>query len=159
MIRIRPFRGGDEQEILKWCPDEDTFYKWSFGVLGEFPLTGEKFAKTEKYSRFTAIDGSDVVGFFTVRNPGQRLEELRFGFVIVDPARRGQGIGKTMLRQGLSYAFTIYQAKRVSLGVFEQNRPAFACYSAIGFTRTGETETYSIRGEELEVIEMAVDRI
>lgn len=158
MIRIRPYRNSDEAEILSWSLDEDTFYKWSFGWLGEYPLTQEKFRKTADYSRFTALDGPDVVGFFTVRNPEQKLDELRFGFVIVDPARRGQGIGKTMLQMGLSYAFSVYQAKRVSLGVYEQNIPAVSCYRGIGFIPTGRTESYTILGEELEVIEMAVDR-
>ena len=158
MIRIRPYRKSDEAEILSWKLDEDTFYKWSFGWLGEYPLTQEKFRKTADYSRFTALDGPDVVGFFTVRNPEQKLDELRFGFVIVDPARRGQGIGKTMLQMGLSYAFSVYQAKRVSLGVYEQNIPAVSCYRGIGFLPTGRTESYTILGEELEVIEMAVDR-
>ena len=158
MIRIRPYRNSDEAEILSWKLDEDTFYKWSFGWLGEYPLTQEKFRKTADYSRFIAMDGPDVVGFFTVRNPEQKLDELRFGFVIVDPARRGQGIGGTMLRMGLSYAFSVYQAKRVSLGVYEQNIPAVSCYRGIGFLPTGRTESYTILGEELEVIEMAVDR-
>ena len=158
MIRIRPYRNSDEAEILSWKLDEDTFYKWSFGWLGEYPLTQEKFRKTADYSRFIAMDGPDVVGFFTVRNPEQKLDELRFGFVIVDPDRRGQGIGKTMLRMGLSYAFSVYQAKRVSLGVYEQNIPAVSCYRGIGFLPTGRTESYTILGEELEVIEMAVDR-
>ena len=158
MIRIRPYRNSDEAEILSWKLDEDTFYKWSFGWLGEYPLTQEKFRKTADYSRFIAMDGPDVVGFFTVRNPEQKLDELRFGFVIVDPARRGQGIGGTMLRMGLSYAFSVYQAKRVSLGVYEQNIPAVSCYRGIGFVPTGRTESYTILGEELEVIEMAVDR-
>lgn len=158
MIRIRPYRNSDEAEILSWKLDEDTFYKWSFGWLGEYPLTQEKFRKTADYSRFIAMDGPDVVGFFTVRNPEQKLHELRFGFVIVDPDRRGQGIGKTMLQMGLSYAFSVYQAKRVSLGVYEQNIPAVSCYRGIGFVPTGRTESYTILGEELEVIEMAVDR-
>ena len=48
MIRIRPYRNSDEAEILSWSLDEDTFYKWSFGWLGEYPLTQEKFRKTHK---------------------------------------------------------------------------------------------------------------
>ena len=157
MIRIRPYRNSDEETILSWDLDEDTFYQWSFGWLGEYPLTEEKFRKTADYSRFTALDGPEVVGFFTVRNPEQKLDRLRFGFVLVDPARQGQGIGKAMLSQALSYAFDIYKAERVSLGVYEKNAPAFACYRGIGFLPTGATESYTIRGEEMKVIEMAVD--
>ena len=38
-----------------------------------------------KLMPFTAFDESGMVGFFTLRNPGDSLDELRFGFVIVDP--------------------------------------------------------------------------
>ena len=43
---------------------------------------------------FTAIDDNDTVGFFTMRRPNESFDELRFGFVIIDPDRRGQGYGK-----------------------------------------------------------------
>lgn len=159
MIRIRPYRDADEQAILSWSMDEDTFYKWSFGILGEYPLTAEKFRTLGKHARFTALDDGDVVGFFIIRNPGEQQDQLRFGYVLVDPDRCGQGIGKEMLRQGLKFAFSVYQAERVSLGVFENNAPAVACYSAIGFGRTGAVESYTVRGQTLEVIEMAIHRI
>ena len=34
---------------------------------------------------------------------------------------------------GLRYAFDIYGAKKVSLGVFENNESAYYCYKAAGF--------------------------
>ena len=40
---------------------------------------------------FTAIDDNEIVGFFTMRRPNEFFEELRFGFVIVDSKKRGQG--------------------------------------------------------------------
>ena len=156
MIRIRPYKDSDAAKILSWCRDEDTYYKWTAGVLGEYPLTEEKFRKTGDLMRFNALDEKDVAGFFTVRNPNDALDELRFGFVIVDPDKRGRGIGREMLRLGLQYAFTIYQAKRVTLSVFENNLPAYACYHAAGFTETGAKERYVIRGVEETAVEMEV---
>lgn len=156
MIRIRPYRDSDREKILRWCRDEKTYYEWSFGFLGDYPLTEEKFEGTGKYSRFTAIDGDEPAGFFTVRNPGDRVDELRFGFVIVDPEKRGRGIAKEMLRQGIAFAFDIYRAERVSLGVVKENAPAYACYSAIGFTETGRTEAYQVGDAVLTAVEMEV---
>ncbi len=34
--------------------------------------------------------------FFTLRSPIEVLDELRFGFVIVDPQKAGQGYDKEM---------------------------------------------------------------
>ena len=39
---------------------------------------------------FTAFDESGILGFFTLRNPNESLDELRFGFVIVNPLSRGK---------------------------------------------------------------------
>ena len=154
MIRIRPYMNADAEKILSWCDNEDTFFKWTFGLLGEYPITAEKFQNTGQYMQFTAIDGNDPVGYFIARNPNGNLDELRFGYGIVKPDRRNQGIGKEMLRQGLIYAFEIYGASRVTLGVYEKNYNAIACYKAIGFKETGVQETYEINGETYLVWEM-----
>lgn len=154
MIRIRPYMNQDEAKILTWCDSEDTFFKWTFGLLGEYPLTAEKFRKTGEYMQFTAVDGDEPVGYYIARNPHGNLEELRFGYGIVRPDRRNQGIGKAMLSQGLIYAFEIYGADRVTLGVYEKNENAIACYRSIGFRETGVLETYQIDGKEYRVYEM-----
>ena len=102
MIRIRPYKQSDEEKILSWCDSEDTFFKWTFGLLGDYPVTSEKFRKTSEYMQFTAVDDDEPVGYFIARNPNGNLNELRFGYGIVKPDRRDQGVGKEMLRQGLS---------------------------------------------------------
>ena len=59
MIRIRPYMSTDEESILTWCDSEDTCLKWTFGLLGAYPVTAEKFRKTGEYMQFTAIDKDD----------------------------------------------------------------------------------------------------
>ena len=158
MIRIRPFMDEDETRILSWCGDEETYYRWTAGVLGTPPITREQFRKTAALTRFTALEEETPAGFFTMRRPGNAPEELRIGFVIVDPARRGRGVGSTMLRLGVIHAFRVYRVERVSLGVFEDNLPARACYRAAGFVETGFREAYSIRGAEKFAVDMEVHR-
>ena len=132
MIRIRPYKATDANTILLWCQDERAFYQWTAGVMGHYPITIDEFAFVENLMPFTAFDEKGIVGFFTFRNPGESTDELRLGFVIVDSDRRGEGYGKAMIQQGLKYAFEIYDAKRVSLGVFENNAPAYYCYKTVG---------------------------
>lgn len=107
---------------------------------------------------FTAFDETGIVGFFTLRNPGESLDELRFGFVIVNPCKRGKGYGKNMLQSELKFAFEIYGAKKVSLGVFENNLPAYCCYKAVGFRDVvlDTPEKYSVMGEEWKCRELYV---
>ena len=160
MLRLRPYKIEDSDTIITWCKDERVFFQWSAGILGEYPLTQEKFRFVDSLMAFTAFDENEIVGFFTLRNPGGVIDELRMGFVIVAPSQRGSGKGKEMLELGLRYAFDVYGAKKVSLGVFENNKPAYYCYKAVGFKDVilDETETYKVLDEEWKCTEMAIER-
>ncbi len=159
MIRLRPYNINDADKILSWSNEERAFYKWSAGVLGEYPITEEQFGFVNNLMAFTAIEDDEVIGFFTMRRPSESYDELRFGFVVVNPAKRGKGYGKVMLQLGLKFAFEIYGAKKVSLGVFENNESAYYCYKAVGFGDVvlDETETYSVLGEEWKCKELMIE--
>lgn len=160
MIRIRPYKSTDANTILSWCQDERAFYQWTAGVMGEFPITDNEFSFVENLMPFTAFNENGVLGFFTYRNPNDNMDELRMGFVIVDPNERGKGYGKAMLQLGLQYAFEIYGAKKVSLGVFENNASAYHCYKAVGFHDVilDDIETYSVFGEEWNCKELKIEK-
>ena len=160
MLRLRPYKKEDADTIISWSQDERAFYQWSAGVMGNYPITREEFGFVDSLMAFTALDEEKTIGFFTLRNPGGKTDELRIGFVILDPLLRGQGKGKEMLRLALKYSFEIYGAKRVSLGVFENNESAYYCYKAAGFEDVilDETETYQVLDEEWKCKEMVIER-
>lgn len=156
MIRLRPYNVNDTDTILSWSKDENAFYMWSAGVLGDYPITKEQFGFVNSLMAFTAIDDDELVGFFTLRRPTESYDELRFGFVIVDPEKRGKGYGKAMLQLGMKFAREVFGAKKVSLGVFENNTSAYYCYKAAGFLDvvTEDIEKYIVHGEEWKCLEL-----
>ena len=158
VISIRPYEDAECGEVLSWIGDERAFYKWSAGRLGAYPPDPARFDELRSTKRFTATDGDIAVGFFTARHPEGACAELRFGFVIVDPARRGQGVGREMLRLGLRRAFDDEKLERVTIAVFSNNAPARRLYERLGFRDTGERETYPIMGEEWECAVLALER-
>jgi RimJ/RimL family protein N-acetyltransferase len=117
--------------------------------MGTYPITTKEFQFVEALNAFTAYDENEIVGFFTLRKPNDSVNELRIGFVIVDPAKRGKGFGKEMMRLGIDYAFNQEKADVLSLGVFENNLPAYYCYKSVGFkdVTRDEIETYEVLGE------------
>lgn len=161
MLRLRPYNQNDAETILSWAEDERAFYKWTAGVIGEYPLPVDQFHTVSNFMAFTAIDDHEVVGFFTMRRPTESFEVLRFGFVIVHPKKRGQGYGKKMLTLGLKYAKEIFGANRVTLGVFENNPSAYHCYQAVGFKDlpSDEAKKYTVMGEVWVCLEMEVSWI
>jgi len=165
MFRVRPYRSEDAKEIVKWTKDKEPFYLWSAGRLGDYPITVERLQEatsgridSDRYFPFVAVEDNEVVGFFTLRHPGEDYDELRFGFVIVNPEIRGKGYGKKMLQLGLVFAFDVYGATKASLGVFENNPNAYHCYKACGFIENGRKETFEVGGNQWTCLQMEMDR-
>lgn len=160
-LRLRPFRRNDARAIITWTDEPEAFYKWSAGILGGFPVAEQRMLDAvsgrednERYFPFTAFDESGPVGFFTVRTPGEDDKKVRLGYVIVNPAKRGQGYGKQMLTLGLKFLFEVYGAEEVGLGVFENNPQAYHCYRSVGFVENGERVEYELCGSVWTDIEM-----
>ncbi|MGN0487316.1 MAG: GNAT family N-acetyltransferase [Acutalibacteraceae bacterium] len=158
-LRLRPYNENDADIILSWSKNERAFYKWSAGILGEYPISKEEFSFVNNLMAFTAINDDEVIGFFTMRRPSESFNELRFGFVVVAPEKRGKGYGKRMLQLGIKFAKEIFGAKKVSLGVFENNESAYYCYKSIGFKDIvlEETEKYTVLGEEWKCLELEMN--
>ena len=72
---------------------------------------------------------------------------------MVDDTIRGKGYGYQMLQAGLRYAFEFLEAYRVTIGVFEQNDPAYNCYKRVGFH-----DVKVAPGEPWNVIEMEITK-
>lgn len=79
-------------------------------------------------------------------------QKTRMSSVCYD-AFRGMGYGRKLLQLAIDYARNILHAKRITLGVFCDNRPAFECYRSIGFSVI-ENDSYMIDGEEWQEYEM-----
>lgn len=163
MLRLRPFRAPDANKIITWTSAPEEFYKWNAGKMGDFPVSEERLLEVTserenntKYFPLTAFDETGEVGFFIIRTPGEDDRKVRMGYVIVDPNKRGMGYGKQMLALGLRFAFDVYGANEVGLGVFDSNMPAYKCYTGLGFKETGETEAYECGEYSWTCIELSM---
>ena len=65
----------------------------------------------------------------------------------------GVDISGEMIRLALKYAFDLFKAERVTLGVFDNNQPAYRCYKAAGFKEFSEREVLLL-GENWRCIDM-----
>ena len=164
MIRLRPYKVCDAQTITKWIKDEYAFRQWSADRYEKYPITSEDMnlyydrdKNNERIWGMTAFDDTGIVGHLTMRFPNDNsFDEIRLGFVIVDDKRRGKGYGKEMISLAIQYAFDIVKVKKVSLGVFENNKTAIQCYESCGFKRIKleNPESYHCMGEVWNCIEM-----
>ena len=109
----------------------------------------------DRHLEFTAYDEQGVCGHLIMRFTDEERKVVRFGFVIVDSARRRQGLGRKMLALAENYVRDFLGAEKITLGVFENNPAALRCYLAAGFKVIGtEDGFYSYHGEDWKCTEM-----
>ena len=167
VLRLRPYKHRDSELIASWLKDEDIFWKWGGDRFDGFPVSAEdidrKYSEMngdcEEYDNFyplMAYGKDGPVGHFIIRYINGNPEVLRFGWVVVDDSKRGRGYGKRMLQLGLDYAFKILKAKKVTIGVYENNAAAFGCYKSLGFKEAPDKAPviHNIKGREWKVIEL-----
>ena len=166
-LRLRPYKPSDAKTILSWVKDEDAFRKWTSDRYDHYPITPEDMnhkyidcngdcSEDDNFYPFTAFDESGIVGHLILRYTDSEKKTLRIGFVIVDDSKRGKGYGKQMIIQASKYAFEIFGAKKVTLGVFANNQPTYHCYKAAGFEElpAEKDSYYELFGEKWRCIEM-----
>ena len=154
---LRPFTISDAPVILSWIKDKTAFRKWSADRYSVYPPKPEDMQAqyaAENVFPFTALDDEGkVVGHIMLRYLDPSKTVIRLGFVIVDDQLRGKGYGKQMVQLAIQKAKHEFGAQKVTLGVFDNNPPAFHCYESVGFKVTG-TDSYRIDGEEWTEKEM-----
>ena len=171
MLGLRPYKSSDAKQILTWCKDEVTFRRWTSDRYPSFPITeadmNHKYldcngdcTEADNFYPMTAYDEDGPVGHLIMRYTGGDKRVLRLGFVIVDDTKRGHGYGKKMIQLALKYAFEIMNAGKVTIGVFENNLPAYYCYKAAGFrdVQMEEDIICELFGERWRILELELTK-
>lgn len=169
MLYLRPYKKCDADAVVSWFADGDerTFRMWSADRYDHYPITAEDlnayyaaYDRADNYYVMTAYDQSGVVGHIMMRFTDSAKEILHFGFIAIDRSRRGRGYGKEMLALAIRFAFEMLGARRITLGVFDQNLPARACYRAMHFVDgdPANAEECRVMEEVWRFSEMVLDR-
>lgn len=170
MLRLRQYKPSDAETIISWCKDEEAFRKWTSDRYETFPITeadmNKKYidnngdcSEPDNFYPMTAFDETGIVGHLIMRFTDEKKTVLRFGFVIVDAEKRGMGYGKEMISLSLKYAFEIFKADKVTIGVFENNMPAYYCYKAVGFKDAKTDEViFELFGEKWKILELELKK-
>lgn len=166
MLRLRPYKKCDAEYIVNWIKDEIAFRKWCADRYDKYPISSEdinqhydNISYTDDFYQMTAFDDSGIVGHLIMRFIDEEKNILRFGFVIIDSTKCGKGYGKEMLQLALKYSFEILKVNKVTLGVFENNEPAYYCYKSIGFKDVlmSEEKYLHVLDEDWKCLELEIE--
>lgn len=154
-LDFRAFQRSDYPRLLDAIATPQALMQWA-GPLFAFPLDEAQLedyrlsAERAPAARriFTAcLAGGDPVGHIELNEiDGHSARLCR---VLVDPTRRGHGLGRALVRRALHIAFDDLGLERVELGVFDFNTDAIRCYEAEGFVREGHLRRARRVGQEI----------
>jgi ribosomal protein S18 acetylase RimI-like enzyme len=137
--RLTPFERAFAPLMLGWVRDEEELFWLAPQTTG--PLT---VPKIEAWTRpedhpylYWTEDARAPIGYGELNHMPNRKSHLWLGHLIVAPAHRGQGWGRTLVMALFEEAFGRLRAKEVSLVVFPDNEPAVRCYRRCGMSDLG----------------------
>lgn len=147
MIELKYFERSDFEQLIKWIDSPALLLQWG-GSSFDYPLTHaqlEKYIEKANHENAEALvykvvdhETGETIGHISLGKIDRKNNSARVGKVLVgDANQRGKGIGQQMLKEILKVAFDDLQLHRVSLGVFDFNKSAIACYEKVGFKKEG----------------------
>lgn len=169
-LKLRPYKPKDAELIVSWIKDERAFRKWSSDRYETYPIKAEDInykymecngdcEEPDNFYPMIAEDENGPIGHIILRYTNAEKTVIRLGFIIVDDSKRGMGYGKSMIQMATKYAFDMLKAKKVTLGVFENNPSAYYCYKAAGFQEISMEQEciFEILGEKWKCIELEIN--
>lgn len=156
-MEFRPTTSEDLRTILGWVENDRDMVLWS-GPTFTWPLTLDQlltYLENPKRTYWSAVDGDshELMGHASLL-----IDEdaglMRIGFIIVNPALRGRGAGRSLVDGVVRRGFNSSAIPVMTLGVLAHNHPAIQLYESLGFTSTGTASHIPYRDEEWEVITM-----
>lgn len=158
MVNLKYFERADFEQLINWIDSPSFLLQWG-GPEFNYPLND---AQLEKYIKnannenaetmiYKAIDDETgkTIGHISLGKIDRKNKSARVGKVLAgDKNTRGKGIGQQMIKEILKIAFDELQLHRVSLGVFDFNVSAIACYEKAGFIKEGLLRDSRKNGDE-----------
>ena len=169
MIELRQFKETDIARLIGWIPDGRFLLQWA-GPKYTFPLDAAQLratlAQTEgdhpSHLMFKAVQrpGESVIGHIELMNLDYQQDTALLGRVLIgSPEGRGRGLGKQLVEAALQHGFDTMGLKLITLGVFDFNMQAIACYRSLGFAEYElKPEVRRFGEESWTLLRMRLDR-
>ncbi len=123
----------DLDELMSWFQAAADVDIWG-GPRFRFPFTKATFRKDCHWGRMPGFRLNSPAGEFAAFGQMyQRYGRINFARLVVNPAMRGQGVGKRLVERLIETGPKLFEADEFSLFVYRHNTAALACYRSMGF--------------------------
>ena len=149
-IELQEFEGNDYSTLIDWINLESEIHFLQWGgrmAFDTFPIDNVQLEKhiegtlgdyaVRRIFKIVNAGSADMVGYIELNNINLRDRSAQVSRVLVAPSFRGKGIGYKMVKRVVEIGFDEIKLHRISLGVFDFNKGAIACYKKVGFKQDG----------------------
>jgi len=155
MLNIRPATPTDVPQILAFIRELAEYEREPNAVLAtEADLLRDGFGTTPRFQCVIAETENEAAGFalyFTSYSTWRGHHGIRLEDLYVTPEKRGQGIGKALLRHLARIAIE-QGCPRLEWDVLAWNAPAIAVYESIGAQILTEWRIMRLSGDSLTAL-------
>lgn len=145
----------DAKSILDIQRDVITENKYLISVSVEFDKTLEqqriwiqRILENDRQTLIVAEKGEEIIGYIAFESPNrERLAHTGSFEMMIHRDYRGNGIGKMLLCELLTWAEKNPLIEKVSLGVLSTNKRAISLYLSMGFAEEGRKNKEIKMGE------------
>ncbi len=144
-LALSPFQSHSATTVSQWVKNPQQLRL--LAPSSNFPLTSDGVRHWLKPGgkAFSLLETADaqpkthrpienLLGYGELNPMQANAQHVWIGHVIIDPARRAQGLGSALTNRLVHEAFISQRAERISLVVFPENTSAIRCYQKAGFT-------------------------
>ena len=123
----------DLDELMSWFHDPDAVDIWG-GPRFRFPFTRTTFRKDCHWGRMPGFRLDSPHGEFSAFGQMyRRYGRINLARLVVNPAMRGQGVGKRLVAMLIEVGPSLFEADEFSLFAYRHNAAALGCYRSMGF--------------------------
>lgn len=160
-MHLRETTPADLELILKWVPSEKAMVLWS-GSTFSWPLTHrqlEAYLQNDQRQYWTGLHPASrkPIGHASLLIDDQ-TPMMRLGYILLDPAFRGRGLGRELVRTTVRTGFETTDLPAMMLGVYAHNTSARGVYESLGFRETGRVRSTEMDRQLWHILEMTLPR-
>ena len=123
----------DLDELMSWFHDPDAVDIWG-GPRFRVPFARTPFRTDCHWGRMPGFRLESPHGEFSAFGQMyRRYGRINLARLVVNPAMRGQGVGKRLVAMLIEVGPTLFEGDEFSLFAYRHNAAALGCYRSMGF--------------------------
>ena len=123
----------DLDELMSWFGSQDETDIWA-GPGFRFPFTKTTFRKDCHWGAMPGFRLNSPEGQFAAFGQMyRRYGRINLARLVVNPALRGQGVGKRLVGMLIEVGPALFEGDEFSLFAYRHNEAALGCYRSMGF--------------------------